>query len=54
MVLFLTLLNLSYRVIVIFILIIVIWNVITLEDLKRQIMTSIVIVPLLLRALNII
>lgn len=54
MVLFLSLLNLSYRIIVIFILIIAIWNVITLEDFKRQIMTSLVIVPLLLRAINII
>lgn len=51
---FLSLLNLSYRLIVIFILIIAIWNVITLEDFKRQVMTTTLIVPLLLRVLNII
>jgi len=52
--LFLSLLNMSYRIIVIFILFIAIWNLITLEDLKRQVMTTILVVPLLLRALNII
>jgi hypothetical protein len=54
MVLFLTLLNISYRIIVIFILVIAVWNVITLEDFKRQVMTTMVIIPLLLRAFNII
>lgn len=52
--LFLSVLNILYRLIVIFILLVVVWNILTLKDFKRQVMLSILMVPLLFRALNII
>lgn len=52
--LYYSMLNIIYRLIVIYILLIVFWNILTLKDFKRQVMSSILIVPLLLRALNII
>lgn len=52
--LYLSLLNIIYRLIVIYVLLIAVWNVVTLADFKRQVMTSVLVVPLLLRALNII
>jgi len=54
MLIFLNFLNISYRIIVIYILLIAMWNIMTLNDFKRQVMTTILIIPLFLRALNII
>lgn len=51
---FLSILNIIYRLIVIYILLIIVWNVLTLKDFKRQVMSSLLIIPLMLRALNII
>jgi len=53
MLLFLSVLNVCYRIMVIFILIVVVWNVIGLKDFRRQVMAATVIMPFLLRVLNI-
>lgn len=54
MLLFLRFLSIAYRIIVIYILIIAIWNIITVSDLKCKVMTTTLIIPLILRALNIV
>lgn len=52
--LYLSVLNIAYRLIVVYILLIIVWNILTLKDFKLQVMSAIVMIPLLLRAINII
>lgn len=50
---FFTILNVCYRIIVLFILVAAVVNVFSLKDWRKQIMTTMIIVPLVLRVLNI-
>ena len=50
---FFAILNVCYRIIVFFILAAAVVNVLSLKDWRKQIMTTMIIIPLVLRVLNI-
>ena len=47
-----TFLNVAYHLIALFLVVLLAWNTVTLPERKRQIMSAIVLIPLVLRLLN--
>lgn len=48
-----TILNIVYHLLALGLILVLGWNTISLEDRKKQVMSAIVMIPLLLRVLNI-